>query len=105
MDLCEVVQRIVQDNIEAQKPTDISTGTVVSTSPLNITIDVELPPLSGDDLILTEAVKAWDETVTIEYSGGTPQSAVIHHKGLTIGDKVIMIRVSKGQRFIVLSRA
>lgn len=105
MDLCEVIQRIVQENIEAQKPTDIAAGTVVSTSPLKISVSVELPPLSEDDLILTEAVKAWDETVIIEYSGSIPQTATIHHNGLNIGDKVVMIRVSKGQRFIVLSRA
>ena len=104
MDLCEVIQRIVQESIDAQKPTDIATGTVVSTSPLKISVSMELPPMSGDDLVLTEAVKAWDETVTIEYNGGTPQSAVIHHKGLNLNDKVVMIRVSKGQRFVVLSR-
>ena len=104
MDLLEVIQRVIQENVEAQKPTDIATGTVTSASPLKISVSVELAPITGDAIVLTEAVKAWDETVTIEYSGSTPQTAIIHHKGLSQGDKVVMVRVSGGQRFIVLSR-
>ena len=103
MSLTEIIQRLVQQNIEAQKLTDIATGTVTSTSPLKISISVDLPPIGENALVLTENVKAWDEQTTIEY-GGVTQTATIHHNGLNVGDKVVMIRVSKGQRFIVLSR-
>ena len=103
MGLTELIQKICQANIEAQKPTDIATGTVTQASPLKISISVELPPIGEEALILTESVKAWNEQTTIEY-GGITQTATIHHNGLNIGDKVVMIRVSKGQRFIVLSR-
>lgn len=105
MDILESIQHVIQENIDAQKPTELTTGTVVNASPLKISIDVQLPPLEGDALILTQAVKAWNENVNIEINGGTTQTAVIYHKALTQGEKVIMLRVMHGQRFIVLSRA
>ena len=103
MGLTELIQKICQANIEAQKPTDIATGTVTQVSPLKISISVELPPIGEEALILTENVKEWQEEAKISY-GGTPQDVTIYHKGLKTGDKVVMMRVSKGQRFIVLSR-
>ena len=103
MGLTELIQKRCQANIEAQKPTDIATGTVTQVSPLKISISVELPPIGEEALILTENVKAWTEEAKLSH-GGTPQDVTIYHKGLEIGDKVVMMRVSKGQRFIVLSR-
>ena len=103
MGLTELIQKICQANIEAQKPTDIATGTVTQVSPLKISISVELPPIGEEALILTENVKEWQEEAKLSH-GGTPQDVTIYHKGLEIGDKVVMMRVSKGQRFIVLSR-
>lgn len=103
MGLTELIQKICQANIEAQKPTDIATGTVTQVSPLKISISVELPPIGEEALILTENVKEWQEEAKISH-GGAPQDVTIYHKGLEIGDKVVMMRVSKGQRFIVLSR-
>lgn len=105
MDLVGVIQQIIQANLEAQKLTEFEAGTVTSTSPLKIKVTADLPDLPADVFILTEAVKAWDEEVTIEYNGGIPQAAVIHHKGLQVGDKVILLRVLKGQKYIILSRA
>lgn len=105
MDLAAVIQQLIQENTEAAKPTEVASGTVTSVSPLKIKVSVDLPDLSETFLILTDAVRAWDETVTIEYNGGTPQDAVIHHKGLQVGDKVVLLRVLKGQKYIVLSRA
>ena len=69
MGLTELIQKICQANIEAQKLTDIATGTVTQVSPLKISISVELPPIGEEALILTENVKAWDEQTTIEYGG------------------------------------
>lgn len=105
MDILESIQRVIQENYDAQKPAEFTAGTVVSASPLKISIDVQLPPLEGDALILTQAVKAWNEEVNISINGGTQQTAVIYHRALAQGDKVVMLRVAHGQRFIVLSRA
>ena len=105
MDLVGVIQQIIQANLEAQKLTELEAGTVTSVSPLMIKVTADLPELPADVFVLTTSVKAWDEEVTIEYNGGTPQNAIIHHKGLQVGDKVVLLRVLKGQKYIILSRA
>jgi len=105
MDLVGAIQQIIQANLEAQKLTELEAGTVTSASPLKIKVTADLPELPEDVFVLTKAVEAWDEEVTIEYSGGTPQTATIHHKGLQVGDKVVLLRVLKGQKYIILSRA
>lgn len=105
MDLVGAIQQIIQDNLAEQKLTELAAGTVTSANPLKIKVTADLPELTADVFILTEAVKAWDEEVTIEYNGGIPQTAIIHHKGLQIGDKVVLLRVLKGQKYIILSRA
>lgn len=105
MDLVGIIQQIIQANLEAQKLTELEAGTVTSASPLKIKVTADLPDLPADVFVLTTAVKAWDEEVTIEYNGGNPQNAIIHHKGLQVGDKVVLLRVLKGQKYIILSRA
>ena len=105
MDLVGVIQQIIQANLEAQKLTELEAGTVTSASPLKIKVTADLPDLPADVFVLTTAVKAWDEEVTIDYNGGNPQNAIIHHKGLQVGDKVVLLRVLKGQKYIILSRA
>ncbi len=99
-DLIEVLNYISQENQKAQKPTDIAYGTVDSTSPLAIKINETSPPIPAAALELTSSVVA--KTVTVQ--GGEGGTVVIN-EGLAVGDKVIMLRVAKGQRYIVLSKA
>lgn len=101
MELLAVIQKAIQDNIAAQKLTDLAIGTVTGTSPIKISFSVELPSLGEPAIILTEAVKAWDETVRLQ---GSNYDQIIHHYGLNVNDKVIALRVEHGQRFIILSR-
>ena len=105
MDLVGAIQQIIQANLEAQKLTEFEAGTVTGVNPLKIKVTADLPDLTEEAFVLTTAVKAWDEEVTIEHSNGTPQDAIIHHKGLQVGDKLVLLRVLKGQKYIILSRA
>ena len=105
MDLVGVIQQIIQANMEAQKLTELEAGTVTGVSPLKIKVSADLPDLPEDVFVLTEAVKAWDEEAVVDYPGGTSQTVTIHHKGLQVGDKVVLLRVLKGQKYIILSRA
>ena len=105
MDLVGVIQQIIQANLEAQKLTELEAGTVTSVSPLMIKVTADLPELPADVFVLTEAVKAWNEEAVVDYPGGTSQTVTIHHKGLQVGDKVVLLRVLKGQKYIILSRA
>lgn len=115
MELLEVINKIIQDNTEAQKLTDICIGTVTTADPIEIQINPNMPPLPTEALVLCDPVEEIEKDVEI-----TPEfKAVLAAKEITApdvigkvkvsealeeGDKVIMLRVLKGQQFIVLSR-
>ena len=101
MDLLTVINQVIQNNTEAQKLTDLSIGTVTSTNPLKIQTRIEMPPLPAEVLLLTDAVKERAEDVR---DGDTVIGTVTVQHGLETGDKVLMLRVLKGQQFIVLSK-
>lgn len=101
MDLLTVINQVIQNNTEAQKLTDLSIGTVTSTNPLKIQTRIEMPPLPAEVLLLTDAVK---ERVEDVLDGDTVIGTVTVQHGLETGDKVLMLRVLKGQQFIVLSK-
>ena len=94
-----VIQQIVKNYVDAIKMTDKATGTVTKTSPLTIQTDTSLPPISGNALILTSNVI---ERVALVQGGAGGTVTVT--EGLKVGDKVLLLRVQKGQQFIVLSK-
>lgn len=98
-ELIDVLNRISQENQKAQKPTDIAFGTVLSVSPLAIQTDGSAQALPETALVLTSGVVA--RTASVQGGNG---GTVVINEGLTAGDRVVMLRVSKGNRFIVLSK-
>ena len=98
--LVGVMQSIMQENQKAMKPTEIAFGTVVTVSPVSILVDGTSQPKPEAGLILTEAVIP--KTAKVQGGGG---GTVVVNKGLSVGDKVVMLRVSHGNQYIVLSRA
>ena len=98
--LLGVMQEIMHKNQEAMKPTEVAFGTVATVSPLSILVDGTSQPRPEAGLILTEAVTP--KTVQVQGGGG---GSVVLNKGLAVGDKVVMLRVSRGNRYIVLSKA
>lgn len=96
--LTGVIQNIVQECVKGLKLADMMTGTVISVSPLSVQPDVSMPPIPAAALVLTDAVTA--KTVSVQGgSGGT----VVVNPGLAAGDNVLMLRVSRGNRYIILS--
>ena len=89
----------MQENQQAMKPTELAFGTVVSVGPLSILVDNTAEPKPEAGLILTDSVVARSAQV----QGGSGGTAVIN-PGLAAGDRVIMLRVQRGQRYIVLSK-
>lgn len=81
------------------KPTELAFGTVVSVGPLSILVDNTAEPKPETGLILTDSVVARSAKVQ-GGSGGT----VVINPGLSAGDRVVMLRVQRGQRYIVLSK-
>ena len=115
MDLLDVINSIIQTNTEAQKLTDISIGTVTSADPLEVQISPNMPPLPSEVLLLCESVQEKEYDVKISDSFRalleshyiTVSDEVIgkyKRDPLAVGDKLIMLRVLKGQQFIILSK-
>lgn len=119
-DMNELIKKIALLAIEETKPTTIVFGEVTSVSPLKITIDQKFT-LSQDFLILTNNVRDHDVYVTVDFSTETKNLSVNNtnlshshsikgkkkirvHNGLEKGEKVILIRFNKGQKFLVLDR-
>ena len=124
-DLYIELQRIIQRAIKSGELTDYVVGTGVSVSPLEIQTDVSMLPLKAPVLLLTSAVVSkvlkqqphtHESSETVEqssvslvcYENGVALYAtdtdIIINRGLVVGDKVLLLKVAKGQQYIVLSR-
>lgn len=82
MTLIDMIHKIVQETVSAMQMTEYVPGTVVSASPLEISINPAMAPLKSIVLIMTSGVGVLEQ-----------------------GDKVTLLRVARGQKFIVLSKA
>ena len=103
-DLIDVLNMISQNNQAAQKPADIAFGTVMSISPLSIQVEGSMQAIPASAIVLTSAVT---ERI-VDVDGTTedmPHLTVKVTEGLEAGDKVVMLRLSKGQRYVVLAKA
>lgn len=97
--LLGVIQLAVQETVKGMKMPDMATGTVVTAEPLTVQPDLMLPPIPAAALVLTSAVKA----KTAPVQGGQGGTVVVS-EGLIPGDKVLMLKVSGGNRYLVLSK-
>ena len=127
MNLAETIYYMNQKSQGAANLTDLKTGTVVSASPLEISINANMAPLQSGILLLTAAVV--EKKIPIlqhnhtNPEGGTTGDAltsiacvengqplpvengyIILNRALEVGDKVLLLRVQSGQKYIVLSR-
>ena len=98
-ELIDVLNMIAQDNAKANKPADIAYGTVSSISPLTVKLDDTMLPIPDVPLVLTENLKS--RSAKVQGGGG---GTVVINEGLAVGDKVVMLRVSRGNRYIILSK-
>ncbi len=127
MTLAEQLFFMMQQNQKAMQLTDLETGTVTAVSPLEITPDSSMAPLRREVLYLTEPVvekklpvlehfhttsdlthssTALGDVAAVENGSPLPVEGgyIILNRGLAVGDKVLLLRVQHGQRFVVLSR-
>jgi Protein of unknown function (DUF2577). len=98
--------------------TDEVFGTVNTINPLSVWISQDLPNVTADFLELTTEAKGLTVDVVLQVSGGTTtgdktdesegqvaKGQIVVFAPLAPGDKVRMLRVKQGQRFIILGRA
>lgn len=126
MELKDVLYQMMARNRVASQPTELRIGTVTQVSPLEITINTAMAPLRGGVLYLTAAVverkipvlahthstaqgttgSALDGVACLENGSALPveDGYILLNRGLAAGDRVLLLRVQSGQKFLVLSR-
>lgn len=120
-DFLKVIKKATTDAVNASKPANVVFGKVMSTSPLKIKIDQKLI-LSSAQLVLTRNVTNYRLSVTMNHttnakSGGSGDSSFESHShdvtgnktmtvnnALSVGEEVIMMQVSGGQKYVVIDR-
>ncbi|MBP5426836.1 MAG: DUF2577 domain-containing protein [Clostridiales bacterium] len=119
--LNETISQIAKNAYSAIKPSDIIFGTVISTEPLQISIEQKIT-LTKKQLYLSSLVQDFDVYMEVDHttenkSGGSGSASFAAHNhdykgtkvfkvklGLQEGDKVVMIRNLGGQKYFVLDR-
>lgn len=126
MELIDALHQVVQESYAACMPTDMAMGTVVSTSPLEIRVNTSMTPLRAPVLVLTAAViekkipvlshthaasdgttgPALSSIACMENGKSLPVEGgyIILNRELRAGDRVVLLKVESGQRYVVLSR-
>lgn len=126
MELIDALHQISQQSQKAMQPTELVIGTVTGISPLEITSNTAMAPLREAVLYLTANVvekkipilqhthttpegttsSALDSIACLENGEALPveNGYIILNRALEVGDKVLMMKVQHGQKFVVLSR-
>ncbi|WEL49192.1 DUF2577 domain-containing protein [Enterococcus casseliflavus] len=79
-------------------------GVVTSTSPLTIRVDNRFS-ITSRHLILSQMVRPLSVTISVTIDGKTGTGSSQVFRSLQSGDRVRMLRVSKGQKYYVLDRS
>lgn len=98
-DLLKMVKKAAVDAVNASKPANMVFGKVVSKKPLKIRIDQKLI-LGEAQLALSKRVTDYRLSVTID---GNLKTITVHN-ALDIGEEVILMQVSGGQKYIVIDK-
>ena len=119
----ETLKKAAIKAVEAQKPVKFCFGEVKSISPLKILVEQKIP-LGEAQLILCQNVTEHKIHISVEniqdffYEGESQNSMrldpsrfraikrmpVTVHKGLVVGDNVILFRQQGGQKYLVVDR-
>jgi hypothetical protein len=101
-----------KEAIEASDPTAIEFGIVTSVAPLKILVE-QKKLLTIAQLVLTRNVKDYEIEMTVEHvteEGDGPDTHIHEYKGkkkftvhnaLKMGDKVMLVKMQGGQKYIV----
>lgn len=129
-DFLKLMKKTAVEAVDASKPANMVFGKVISASPLKIKVDQKLI-LTSAQLVLSRCVTDYRLSVTVDwntenhththnisdsYTGGGSASSETHkheikgtktmtvHGALKVGEEVILMQVSGGQKYIVIDR-
>lgn len=113
-DLLKLIKRSAIEAVNASKPADMIFGKVISTSPLKIQIEQKLV-LTSAQLVLCRNVTNYSVSMTVDFDTedasddlhkhnikGTKTFTI--HNALRIGEQVVLMQMSGGQKYIVIDR-
>lgn len=119
--LVDTFKTLVTDTMNAYVMSDIVIGEVISTSPYQIQVDPKII-IPESNLVFTKNTTDWTAEISVDHvtenrAGGVGaaeyqshnhdyvgRKKFLIHNSLKVGDKVILIQESGGQRYIVLDR-
>ena len=118
--LVQLIKQAATEAVEAQNPTNVVYGNVIGTEPIQIQIDQKLI-LTEEFIVLTKNVKDYEVETDIEFEGDgnvvideleqnllkklfMSNAKIKIKNALKVGDKVIMIRMQGGQKYVVIDK-
>ena len=114
-DLLQVIKRAALDAVHASSPMEVRFGTVVELEPLTVETERRMR-LWEDILIVPESLKRYEIDVSHLHNtncGADGASAstdfalsepLVIREGLQLGDKVILLRVQGGEKYLVVDK-
>lgn len=126
MELANLVRKAGKQAVEQGAPVNVLIGTVTQINPLVISVDQKFP-ISAEFLYLTDNVRDYKTKLsfdnpsvkhvvkdyTMQDEEGTNYKITFQDKaindvtiynGLKVGERVLLLRVQGGQKFVVLNR-
>lgn len=97
--IIEAAKKAALSAVESSKPSGVYFGTVINSRPLKINVEQKLT-LESAQLILVRNVTDYNVEMTV----AEEQQVVTVHNGLVNGDRVILLRVQGGQKYVVFDR-
>lgn len=112
--MMQIIKQAAIEAVEQNSPMTVAYGTVTKANPLEINVEQRMN-IKGDMILLTSNVT--DKEVEVEVNDKTEEGGTephihnykgakkhIHKKGLKAGEKVLLLRIQGGQKYIVLDR-
>lgn len=98
-DLLKLIKKTAVEAVNASKPANVVFGKVIGVNPLKIKVDQKLI-LGLSQLVLSRNVTDYRLSVTMD---GNSKTMTVNN-ALKNGEKVILMQVSGGQKYIVVDR-
>lgn len=111
--MLNTIKQAATEAVEAGKPVNILFGEVTNSDPLEVNVDQRFT-IDADFLIVPESLTRYevdlkhDHAYTDDGASGTTGEAltekIVIRRGLEVGDKVILLRMQGGQRYLIVDR-
>lgn len=117
MNLTNLIKTAAKQAVDASNPAHILFGEVTSIDPLEVNVDQRFN-LTADFLVVPESLTRYEVDLSHSHSyqdnngsGDTTRTSevalvepIVIRAGLQIGDKLILIRVQGGQKYVIFDK-